>query len=312
MLHLIYMSQSEFHCIACYQLIHQQAKVCHHCQSPQHNSWARLGLLFKWLGSLTVVISVVMGLYQVNALFQQFSARQQAVVEWVEAGRLQAEQNDFENAWRSFAQAENLDPGNPLNRLAQVTVAMRWIRKSHANEEVLSKVAEQLVSVLYRGLVAKDTNQALKADIYAHLNVLKYQGFYRGDLNNTSIDASFKQIFALDENNVFGHIFKGLWLYRQFKPLDEVVVEFDLALKTQRESVYVYQMLVNTLAIRRDDVASMAIILSRLGTIEEKGYWSEVISQRLLRQLLSAYESRIHSEKHLLLTFRTPKIHSLE
>ena len=75
-------------CIACFEAIHAEARLCPHCRSPQKvRKWQAAGSFLKWVGGITAVISLVIGTYRINELYQSWRERAETVQEFLRAHR---------------------------------------------------------------------------------------------------------------------------------------------------------------------------------------------------------------------------------
>ena len=90
---------SPHRCIACYESIHSDASICHHCGTSQiKHYWAGLGGVLKWVGGVTAVLSLVAGSLQLNSLYKDWHKNQNAVDNYLIAARHQLNSGDSESA----------------------------------------------------------------------------------------------------------------------------------------------------------------------------------------------------------------------
>lgn len=198
-------------CIACFEAIHAEARLCPHCRSPQKGrKWQAAGSFLKWIGGITAVISLVIGAYRVNELYQSWREKAETVKELVSAARLQQESRDFEGGWRLIEQALEMEPSTRSARQLQAAFAMDWLRNIVVqNDRSFTEVVDPLLPALYRGAGSKDKRFA--ADALAHIgwaNFLK-----RRDGNHSvEIDGHYRRALVLDPENVYARAHWGHWL----------------------------------------------------------------------------------------------------
>lgn len=292
------MSSTESLCIACRQPIHSEATRCHHCQTEQKSQpkqhWQEI---LKWLGSITVIISVITGLYQINTLFEKHQIIEQGIKEWVAAGQLQAKEKDFDNAWKSFKEASKLTPGNPYTREAQVIVGMQWLQDNKADQNILKKNISDIESILYRGLVAECVTNQQKADIYAHLAWIKINKNGNKPQDQNAIKQTLQNALNLDETNLYANSFKGYWLSLNYMNVPEIEDVFAKALQDKRDKHLTYRLYFASLNNLTNSLEAQAKMIGLLPDIERQGLWKTIITERLSSKLFSLYGSRIHSDK---------------
>ncbi len=84
--------------------------------------------VLKWMGGITVVISLVLGTVQINGLYSDWQERKVAVSQLIEAAALQTDASDYKGAWKLIDEALNLNPSSLSARQQQMTIAMVWLR----------------------------------------------------------------------------------------------------------------------------------------------------------------------------------------
>ena len=239
------------HCIACGELIRPDAKLCPHCRSPQSlDRWKMLGTILKWVGGTTAIISLVIGVIQVNRLFQNWRDRQESVYELVMAAEMQGDTGDYAGAWKFYEQALELEPGSRIARTGQVRLAMRWLRNIEVGRgKSYTDVVIKLLPVLYRGAAAAKGVQS--ADLFAHIGWANYLRYLEG-MRGVDVDEQFKYALKIDPDNVYAHAMQGIWIVRKHRGelnevnISEANIHFSAALKTGQEREYVRRVQLST------------------------------------------------------------------
>lgn len=186
------------------------ATICPHCRLPQSpERWRILGSALKWLGGMTAVLSLLLGIVQLNSLLRTTQERAEAAAQLIRAADLQVAVGDFEGAIELINQALELEPGSQLAHARRVSLAMERLRDFEFNDfrgKLDGEVLESLLPVIYRG--AGNKNPEAAADAISHLgwaNHLKTSFGAKG----LKIDDYFKRALQLDPDNVFAHVFWG-------------------------------------------------------------------------------------------------------
>ena len=100
-------------CIACLEPINTGAKICPHCQSPQTGqSWKAITKLFSWIGGITAIVALIIGVKQLNDIVANAQERISAVNQYTEAAKLQMQFSDFPGAWYLVGKGLELDPSS--------------------------------------------------------------------------------------------------------------------------------------------------------------------------------------------------------
>jgi len=193
-------------CIACREPIRTQASICPHCGSPQSKGrWKFLGTALKWIGAVTALISLVAGSFQLNGLLQSSRERAESVGKLVRAADMQIEYNDLDSAQQLVEQALALEPGSRAAGERQVTVAMLLLRRGfNYDRKGYREKIDSLLPVLYRGAVDADPVRA--ADSLAHIGLANRIRQYNQN-KYFPVKEYFARAVALDNNNVFAHVF---------------------------------------------------------------------------------------------------------
>jgi Tfp pilus assembly protein PilF len=202
------------------------------------------GKILKWIGIITAVISLVLGIRQVVSIIQDNAARKNKASELkLEAQRLSSS-GFYSEAWQSISQAVELEPDS---REAQVDIAMEWLRNvqivSVRGEQTFTEIAEKLLPVLYRAI--DTTRKAYSASILAHIGWANYLIFREGD-PRVKVDDQFKNALKLDPTNLYAHTMYGFWLLYPGHgdgSLEEAKQHFSAALKDGKDTNYVRQLM---------------------------------------------------------------------
>ncbi|QYZ66229.1 MAG: hypothetical protein OI74_14875 [Gammaproteobacteria bacterium (ex Lamellibrachia satsuma)] len=210
-------------CVACREPIHQDAALCPHCGTPQHQSkWHYFTLSLKWIGGFTAILSLVIVANQTQELLGQWQNTQAAVSERVEGAKLQREIGDFNGAFQQLKQALKLDPSSSEARKFEVELAMEQLRIIMVVDQRFRHLEQpdpikdnQLGLVLYRGAVSGSDKE--RATIMAHLGWLDILR-HRSGVEGLNIDLHFRKALELDPNNLYANVMWGSWLPNRYNP----------------------------------------------------------------------------------------------
>ncbi|HUI44008.1 MAG TPA: hypothetical protein VL523_18750 [Terriglobia bacterium] len=234
-------------CVACRELIQPDARLCPLCRSSQvREHWKLVGTGLKWVGGTAAVISLLIGMNQVDSLFQSWRSRQETVAELAKAAAMQTDAGDYAGAWKLYEQARQLEPGSPAARQGQVQLAMVWLRNIHATgNQSFSDIVDELLPVLYRAAASAKPQEA--ADALAHIgwaNYLKNRdlGISDAELWGPQVDEEFDKALKLDSGNVYAHAMRGFWILYRHGRLADANQQFASALESGRERQYVQQL----------------------------------------------------------------------
>ena len=232
----------------CCEVIHPKARVCPHCHSPQQPRKLHAAATFlKWVGGVTAVISLVIGMDRLNDLYSSWRERAATIEELVAAARLQEEARDYAGGWSLLQQALALDPSAPAVRAYQGPFVMSWLRDLRVTEgQTFAEAVEPMLPVLYRGAASPD--KALAADMLAHIGWANYLKRRGGDAA-VKIDEPFERALALDPDNVYAHIHWAFWLLHNANQqdygeanIDKARRHIEAALASGRERDYVLDL----------------------------------------------------------------------
>jgi Tfp pilus assembly protein PilF len=200
--------------------------------------------LLKWIGIITAVISLVLGVRQVVSVVQDRAARKNKAAELrLEARRLSSS-GYYSQAWQSISQAVELESDY---RDAQVDIAMEWLRNvrlvSVRGEQTFTEIVEKLLPVLYRAI--DTTRESYSASVLAHIGWANYLIFKEGD-RGVKVDEQFRDALVLDSTNFYAHAMYGFWLLfpgHSGGSIDEANQHFAAALKNGKDTNYVRHLM---------------------------------------------------------------------
>ncbi|MGD8522705.1 MAG: RING finger protein [Desulfobacterales bacterium] len=298
-------------CVACREHIHAEAKLCPHCRSPQQpNPWKRVADGLKWIGGIAAVISLIIGVTQVNKILTNWKEKKGAVAELVEATKIRQASNDHEGAWNLIQEALELDPASEAARDVQVQLAMEWVRKTRIywwiapdeRNEILKNI-ERLLPSLYRGAANKNTTPA--ADAMAHIGWADWIR-QRAEMHHLNVRRQFERALEIDPQNMYANVMMGYWLVsknnqknRQEK-IDKAMKHFDIALKSNRDRDYVRYWQFQTLLIGDREGEKLALQLANnLRKNQEDLNWSACREMLDFYRRLWSWQENPHTEKTL-------------
>lgn len=212
-------------CVACKEPINENASLCHHCGTRQHQSkWHYIAVSLKWIGSFTAILSLVIVANKTQELLDQWKNTQATVSERVEGAKLQREIGDFSGAFQQLKQALELDPSSREARKFEVQLAMEQLRRIRAVDERHNPLEQyqsikdnQLGLVLYRGAVSATDEE--RATIMAHLGWLDILR-HRSGVEGLNIDLHFSKALEFDPDNFYANVMWGAWIPNQYNPAE--------------------------------------------------------------------------------------------
>lgn len=286
-------------CVACREPIQLDARVCPHCHTAQApERWKALASILKWIGGVTAVISLVIGMLQLNSLFRNWQDRQETVHELVQAADMQSQAGDYGGAWKLLNQALELDAGSRLARRRQVQVAMQWLRNMRiAGEQRFTDVVEILLPILYRGAASASGHTV--ADIVAHLGWADYLR-YREGKQWLDVEQHFQRALSIDPDNVYAHAMQGFWMLwprnRAGQPdaLQRATFHFAAALQSGKERAYVRDLQMRALLNVDHD---LEVRLETIRVANQMRLQHESLDAELRRRVLRAYNDALRTEE---------------
>jgi tetratricopeptide (TPR) repeat protein len=211
----------------------------------------RLESLLKWVGGVTAILSLILGLYQVTQLVSDVRERQRHIAELYAIGKEQQRDGDYQSAWTSFEQAlKSADEGGQIAKLtgqldaerrqlreAQEDLAMVWLRNIiPAEGQKFSDIVEKLLPVLARGV--SNASGVRKADLLAHIG-WAYFLKERDGPGKMDPEQQYRLALAIDPSNPYAHAHWGHWIIWKRGNLEDATRHFSAAVASGRALPYV-------------------------------------------------------------------------
>jgi len=195
-------------CIACQEFIQAGARRCRYCGSPQQPArWQTIGIILKWVGGITAVISLLLASFSINELISEWRDERQTVADLVQAADLQETSGNYSHAWSLLDEALGLAPGSPSVRYQRIRLAMRWLRTIPPyNADSNADLVEQLQPPLFIGAVQEDIS--LRADVLAHIGWANFLLFLTGE-PGLVVDKFYQDALQLDPDNPYANAMRG-------------------------------------------------------------------------------------------------------
>lgn len=241
-------------CVACREKISADASICPICRSPQKpHRWAILLSVLKWVGGLTALISLIIGVKQVGTIMKDWKERDYAVRQIVEASKMLVEMRDYEAAWQIIEKGAKIAPSSKKAFDQQVDIAMAWLRdiQLQKGKKTYNEIIEPLILTLSQGVGDKNPDRA--ATILAHIGWanlfrLRDKGF------KFEVDGYFLQALEKNSEDTYANLFRGIWLLSKYNEkedhknrLAQSLKHFSKALKTGENSHFVNYWMISTL-----------------------------------------------------------------
>jgi len=216
--------------------------------APQEIDMARI---LKWIGSITAILSLVFGVYQLATMISDARERARHIDEVFAIAKAQQGAADYAAAWESFGEAlKSAEEGGTIAKIAgqldsrqlrireaQEDLAMEWLRNIRtASDEKFSDTVDKLLPVLVRGV--PDAGGARKGDLTAHIG-WSYFLKSRDGMIEADPERSYAQALAADSANPYAHAYWGHWILWKRGSLDEAMQHFAAAVAANRELAYV-------------------------------------------------------------------------
>jgi tetratricopeptide (TPR) repeat protein len=255
-----------------------------------------LGATVKWIGGVTVAITLIISLAQLNSLFKDWQEREDAVNEFVQASNLWSKSGDYEGAWKLLDQALELKPSSRRVRLGQAMIAMEWLRdgklEGERDKQRLTDKVDRLLPVLHRAATSKKVSFA--ADALAHIgwaNYLRYLHVKRGG----DPDEYFAQALTKDPKNLYAHIMWGVWVLHDrnekkydIDKLEKAKHHFSASLMSGKKTTYVKKKQLWALLRSKVPGADLELI-KLLDQVRKAGEADEIIDKYLGHNFARAF-----------------------
>jgi hypothetical protein len=226
----------------------------------------------KWVGVVTLLLSVLLLLNQASKVFAEIRDRQRQVGELQAMADRQQRAGEFQEAWASLERAAaTADQGSYLARLAsqpeverqairnaREDLAMAWVeRASAAGGARFSDAVDPLLPTLTGG--ADTAVGRRKADLLAHVG---WAQFLKSRDGGEAVDPEpfYRQALEADPSNPHAHAHWGHWLAWERRPLDEATAHFDAALASGRVRPYVRSVQLSALQLARTGASQAAFL----------------------------------------------------
>jgi hypothetical protein len=195
------------HCVACYEGIHLQARLCPHCGSQQNRGLLRrAGAALRWVGGATAIISLALAASQITGMASEWAERNDAVARMVSAAKIQANGDNLALAWATIRSAIDINASSPLVLEARIDLAQRIVREWRDRDyREFEDAMDEILTTLYLGAASDDGRVA--ADAFAHLAWVSREGMRRAQLER--MERFLQSGLALDPTNPFANAISG-------------------------------------------------------------------------------------------------------
>jgi tetratricopeptide (TPR) repeat protein len=276
-------------CVQCRKMIHQDARMCPFCRSSQfRNYWLLLANYLKWIGASTAVISLLIGVLQVNKIFTNWQEKRDAISQIIKASKMRHEIGDLDGAWSSINEALDIDPTNRKAQLIQIELAVARLHGFFICSDN-NKLTKELFRILSRG--AASSNKIESADAMAHLAYLDWicgaGTGYIPPVIKLKVEKQLTKALKVDKNNVYANTILG-WVQfyidmveKKEKKVAEAMHYFTIALKTNRDRKFVrrFQFSVLFWIERYEEVIKLANELRINGEKLYYGTYSRILER---------------------------------
>lgn len=246
-------------CVACKEEILMEALVCPKCRSKQKPpKWEKILISIKWIGGITALISLIIGVRQVSGIVKDWKERDESVRQIVTASKMLVEMKDYQAAWQLSKNATKLAPSSKDAFIQHVDVAMSFIRNIRAQkgDRTYTEIIDPLIMTLSQA--AGDENNDRSAAALAHIG---WANFWRLKDKKADYEVEEYLLKALEYSpeNTYGNLFRGLWLldiqyegeYMRFKDdkdkLTDAMSHFRKALEVGENPTFVNELIISSL-----------------------------------------------------------------
>lgn len=193
--------------------------------TPSASSWPARAL--KWIGVVTAVISLLLGIRQLTTWMSDVYSRQREADTLVEVARQQASRQDFPAAWASLDRAAQVRAGEAVDD-ARVDIAFAWLQDARPGPgQRFAVITDAVTPALDRALVSAQGER--RAELLAHLGWVTFLRLRDGHDGDPA--ARYQEALAIDADNVFANAMLGHWLlWRSADQMETARKHFDAAL----------------------------------------------------------------------------------
>ena len=261
----------------------------------------------KWIGAITAVISLVLGVNEVTKVFSEAGERRGRVAELQRVASEQQKSGDYKAAWATLGEASkaadedggfagligSLEKERIALRTAQEDLAMAWLRDVRIpGGGSFSDVVDPLAAVVTRGVVSASGMR--KADLLGHLGWAYFLKSRDGSTTRTPEEA-YQQALDIDPVNPFAHAHWGHWIMWRRGSVDDANRHFAAAVSSGRERPYVRRIQLAALRLYGSAANESALF----HTVDEMRRNNEPIDAVARRDLFSTYYSAFNSDEYL-------------
>jgi len=261
----------------------------------------------KWVGAITALISLVLGVNQVTSIFSEAGERRRHIAELEHVASEQQKAGDYAAAWSSLGEAlkaadqgsylanvaGHLDTERLALRTAEEDLAMTWLRDVRVPDGgTFSQVVDPLAVVVTRGTVSAAGIR--KADLLGHLGWAYFLKSRDGSTAGNPED-SYRQALDIDPANPFAHAHWGHWILWRRGSFEDASRHFAAAVASGRARPYVRRIQLAAFGLYDSPDTETAL----LRTVDEMRRDDETIDARTRRDLYSIYYSAFSSDQDL-------------
>ena len=203
-------------CIACRENILPDALICPKCRSHQKpRRWITLLLVVKWIGGVTAVISLIIGVKQISGIVKDWKDRDKAVHQIIVSSTMLVNMRDYQAAWQIAKKATALAPSSQKAFDQQVDVALAWLKDIwvQKEEKTYSEIIDPLILTLSQG--AGDDNPNRAAKILSHIgwaNALRL----KDKKVHYEVERYLIQALKYNPESTYANLFRGYWLLSKY------------------------------------------------------------------------------------------------
>jgi hypothetical protein len=180
----------------------------------------------KWVGAITAVISLIVGVRQVTLWVGDALHRRREAATQVDLARQQSSRRAFADAWASLDRADALRPGEAVDS-ARIDVAFAWLQDARPGPgRAFGVITDAVTPSLDRALV--NASGPRRADLLAHLGWAEFLRSRDGVQGDPA--ARYREALEADSGNVYANAMLGHWLMRSSSGIDAGRERFATAL----------------------------------------------------------------------------------